>query len=189
MEDRRVGGVIEIDEVPELSAAQRETLLRRSWMTNDGLWFYQAFVNYGPDVANGSNTSVVREFGRLEMRRLLRALAIRKVTSPAQYYRVFQLAVALYVGDLFDYEDVFDGTTHQIHVKSCFAFTGVSKAGVAKVYHCGPFERVLGWFDALRLRVKISPEVGLCQMAHCGECRYTLSVEFHDDAEPAGRDA
>ncbi|MBI3629918.1 MAG: hypothetical protein HY217_10155 [Candidatus Rokubacteria bacterium] len=185
MEDQRVSGVIEIEEVPELSAAQREILLRRSWMTNDGLWFYQAFVNYGPDVANSWNTAVVREFGRLEMRRLLRGLGIRKVTSPAQYYRVFRLAVDLYVGDLFDYEDAFDGTTHQIRVKSCFAFTGVSKAGVAQVYHCGPFERVVGWFGALRLPVKISPEVGLCQMAHCGECRYTLSVEFPNDAEPA----
>jgi len=189
MEDRRASAVIEIEEIPELSAAQRENLLRRSWMTNDGLWFYQAFVNYGPDVANSWNTTVVREFGRLEMRRLLRALGIQRVTSPAQYYRVFQLAVDLYVGDLFDYEDTFDGTTHQIRVKSCFAFTGVSKAGVAQVYHCGPFERVVGWFQAFRLPVKISPEVGLCQMAHCGECSYTLSVEFPEDAEPAGRAA
>jgi len=184
MEDRRASSVIDVEEIPELSAAQRENLLRRSWMTNDGLWFYQAFVNNGSDAANGWNTAVVREFGRLEMRRLLRTLGFTKVTSPAQYYRVFQLAVGLYVGDLFDYEDAFDGTTHQIHVKRCFAFTGVSKAGVAQVYHCGPFERVLGWFEALRLPVKISPEVGLCQMAQCGECRYTLSVEF--DAESAG---
>jgi hypothetical protein len=35
--------------------------------------------------------------------------------------------------------------------------------------------------------VKISPEVGLCQMAQCGDCRYTLSVEF--DPEPAGGEA
>ncbi len=189
MEEQRVSGAVAIEEVPELSAVQRENLLRRSWMTNDGLWFYQAFVNYGPDVANSWNTSVVREFGRLEMRRLLRALGIHRVSSPAQYYRVFLLAVELYVGDLFDFEDTFDGTTHEIRVKSCFAFTGVSKAGVAHVYHCGPFERVVGWFEALRLPVKISPEVGACQMAHCGECRYTLSVEFRGDAEPAGRDA
>ena len=186
MEDRRASGVIDIGEIPELSPAQRENLLRRSWMTNDGLWFYQAFVNNGSDAANSWNTAVVRQFGRLEMRRLLRTLGVTTVASPAQYYRIFRLAIDLYVGDLFDYEDTFDGTTHQIHVKRCFAFTGVSKAGVAQVYHCGPFERVAGWFEALRLSVKISPEVGLCQMAHCGECRYTLSVEFRDEAEPAG---
>lgn len=185
MEDQRANGVIEVEEVPELSAAQREDLLRRSWMTNDGLWFYQAFVNSGAEVANAWNTTVVREFGRLEMRRLLRALGLQKVSSPAQYSRVFQLAVHLYVGDLFDYEDTFDGTTHEIHVKSCFAFTGVSRAGIADVYHCGPFERVAGWFDALRLPVKVSPEVGLCQKARCGDCHYTLSVEFPDDAAPA----
>ena len=188
MEDRRASGVIEIEEIPALSAAQRENLLRRSWMANDGLWFYQAFVNHGADAANSWNTAVVREFGRLEMRRLLRTLGITRVTSSAQYYRVFQLAVDLYVGDLFDYEDTFDGTTHQIHVKRCFAFAGVSRAGVAQVYHCGPFERVVGWFEALGLPVKIGPEVGLCQMAHCGECRYTLSVELPDPAEP-GRQA
>lgn len=184
METKFVGSVIEVDEIPELSPAQRENLLRRSWMTNDGLWYYQAFANYGPEVANRCNIAVVREFGRFEMRRLLRALGITRVTA-WQYHRIFQIAVDLYVGGLFSYTDSFDGNTHEIRVKSCFAYSGVARAGVAKVYHCGPLERVLGWFEALKLPVKISPEVGLCQMAHCGQCVYTLSVEFPEDGGSA----
>ncbi|MFQ5968824.1 MAG: hypothetical protein ACE5MI_14665, partial [Acidimicrobiia bacterium] len=182
METTLAGSVIEVEEIPELSPTQRENLLRRSWMANDGFWFYQTFANYGPDVANKLNVAVVREFGRLEMRRLLRALGISEITSAAQYRRLFQVAVKLYVGDLFDYEESFEGTTHHIRVKSCFAYTGVNRAGVAKVYHCGPFERVLGWFEAMKLPMKLDPDVGLCQKAHSGGCAYSLSVELPEDA-------
>lgn len=176
------GSVLEVEEISELAPVQRENLLRRSWMANDGLWFYQAFAHYGAEVANSWNIAVVREFGRLEMRRLLRALGIPRVTSWAQYRRVFQIAVDLYVGDLFSYEESFDGIAHHIRVKTCFAYSGVARAGIAQVYHCGPLERVTGWLEALKLPVKISPEVGLCQMAHCGECAYSLSMEFPADA-------
>jgi hypothetical protein len=157
-------------------------------MANDGLWFYQAFANYGPEVANSWNIAVVREFGRLEMRRLLRALGISRITSWAQYRQIFQIAADLYVGDLFSYTESFDGTAHHIRVKTCFAYNGVARAGVAKVYHCGPLERVTGWFEALKLPVKISPEVGHCQMAHFGECAYSLSVEFPEDTGSEGLD-
>src|SRR5437879_13150528 len=116
MEDRRASSVIDVEEIPELSAAQRENLLRRSWMTNDGLWFYQAFVNNGSDAANGWNTDVVRAFGRLEMRRLLRTLGFRKVPYPAQYYRVFQVAVGLYVADHCTTDDYLDRTPLHVAV-------------------------------------------------------------------------
>ncbi|MFQ5931096.1 MAG: DUF6125 family protein [Nitrospiraceae bacterium] len=181
METGLASSVIEAADIPELSPTQREALLRRSWMANDGLWFYQVFANYGSDVANSRNIAVVREFGRLEMRRLIRTLGITKVTSWAQYRRLFQIAADLYVGDLFSHEESFEGTTHHIRVKTCFAYNGVARAGVAKMYHCGPLERVSGWFEALNLPVKISPEVGLCQMAHFGRCAYSLSVELPED--------
>jgi len=164
--------------IAELSAAQREDLLRRSWMANDGLWFYRAFTDYGHEVANTMNVAVVHEFGRLEMRRLMRELGITQVTSWQQYRELFTLAAGLYVGDLFSYDEEFVSGVHHIRVKTCFAYTGVARAGVAEVYHCGPFERVRGWFQALKLTVTISPEVGLCQMAHSGQCGYSLSVEL-----------
>lgn len=186
MEDNSLKGVAKTDGALRLSAAQRENLLRRSWMTNDGLWFYQVFSNHGADMANRFNIAVVREFGHREMRRLIRGLGITTVTSWAQYRELFKLAADLYIGDLFSYEELFDGKTHHIRVKTCFAYNGVARAGVDKVYHCGPFERVIGWFEALKLPVKINPEVGLCQMAHSGQCAYSLSVEFREEDRAAG---
>lgn len=181
MEDNLLRSATQTTGGMELSAAQRETLLLRSWMACDGLWFYQVFTNYGPEIANTLNIKVVREFSRLEMRRLMRELKISRVTSFEQYRELFKLATQLYVGTLFSYEEHCESTTHHIYVKNCFAYNGVAKAGVDKVYHCGPIERVTGWFEALKLPVKISPEAGLCQMAHRGQCVYALSVELQEE--------
>ena len=73
-----------------------------------------------------------------------------------------------------DYDDrIIDGT-HDIEVRKCFAYLGVRRAGIDKVYRCGPGARVQGWLDAMGLEDGIEPEVGLCQMAHTGACTYKI---------------
>jgi len=160
-----------------LNPAQREDLLRRSWMANDGLWFYHTAQASGIDAANERNIVVVREFGRQEMRRLMRALDIREVTNLDQYQRLFDTAVELFLGPLIQLTDTYSSAAHEISVSSCFAFTGVRRAGIEKVYHCGPGERLLGWLEAMELGSTVVPEVGLCQMAHTGSCGYRVEVD------------
>ncbi|GGJ82754.1 hypothetical protein GCM10011583_12950 [Streptomyces camponoticapitis] len=163
---------------PELTATQREELLRRSWMATDGLWYYQTAMSGGIDGANEANIAVVREFGRQEMVRLMRGLGIEKVETVEQYRRLFQAAVDLYLGSLFEAEESFDDGTHDLKVITCFAYKGVKKAGIDKVYHCGPGERLTGWLKAMELPDDIDPDVGLCQMAHTGSCGYRLKVDL-----------
>ncbi|SRR6266851_4552681 len=159
-------------------ADEREALLRRSWAVNDALWFYEVFARYGIDVANAVNAIVVRGFGRDEMRRLTQTLGLRTITALDRYREVFRLALDLYVGDSFLYEDWIEGSTHHIRVHRCLAFEGVARAGIAKQYRCGPLERARGWFDALKLDVAVTPDIGLCQMAHQGRCSYALRVDL-----------
>jgi hypothetical protein len=159
-----------------LSATQREELLRRSWMANDGLWFYHTAQALGIDAANQTNAQVVREFGRQEMRRLMRALEIKVVDSPEKYRLLFDSAVELYLGTLIESEDSYRENTHDIKVTTCFAYKGVKRANIDKVYHCGPGERLLGWLEAMALDATIEPGVGLCQMAHTGSCGYQVAI-------------
>jgi hypothetical protein len=159
-----------------LSGAQREELLRKTGMTNDGLWFYQMAKNKGIDQANASNIEVVREFGRQEMKRLMRAVGIEKVETVEQYKELFRLGLELYVGELATLESEYTEQLHQIRVTNCFAYNGVKKVGVEKQYHCGPMERLTGWLMAMQLPPELSPQVGLCLMAHTGSCGYQVRI-------------
>ncbi|MBC3985403.1 hypothetical protein H8N01_23190 [Streptomyces sp. AC536] len=159
-----------------LTATEREELLRRSWMATDGLWYYQTATQRGIDGANEANIQVVREFGRQEMVRLMRSLGVEKVETVEQYRRLFQTAVELYLGSLFAARESYaDGVQH-LEVSTCFAYKGVKRAGIEKVYHCGPGERLTGWLQAMDLPAEIDPGVGLCQLAHTGACNYRLTV-------------
>ncbi|MBT2382968.1 DUF6125 family protein [Streptomyces sp. ISL-11] len=159
-----------------LSATEREELLRRSWMATDGLWYYQTAQARGIDGANEANIQVVREFGRQEMRRLMRGLGIARVETVEQYRTLFATAVDLYLGSLLEAEETLEGDTHTMNVTVCFAYKGVKKAGIDKVYHCGPGERLTGWLQAMDMPTALEPGVGLCQMAHTGSCSYRLKV-------------
>lgn len=160
----------------ELSASQREELLRRSWMATDGLWFYHTATARGIDGANETNVQVVREFARQEMRRLKRALHLGRVETIEQYRYLIEAAENLYLGSLFESEEAIEDGVHHIEVTMCFAYRGAKMAGIDKVYHCGPGERLTGWLEAMGLSANIDPEVGLCQMAHTGSCHYQVVV-------------
>ncbi|MFL5909856.1 MAG: DUF6125 family protein [Gaiellaceae bacterium] len=160
----------------ELSHAQREDLLRRSWMANDGLWFYQTAQARGIDAANEANAQVVREFGRQEMSRLMRALGIDEVRTIEQYRLLYRTAVDLFLSTLVVAEESFEDDTQQLTVTSCFAYNAVKRAGIDQLYHCGPGERLTGWLTAMNLPPEIDPAVGRCQMAHTGSCGYRIKL-------------
>lgn len=174
--------------IAELTAEQREELLRRSWMTNDGLWFYQTSVGGGIDAANAANTSVVREFAKQEMGRLMRTLGISKVETVEQYQQLYDTAVDLFLGSLFSAEASVEDDAQQIRVASCFAHLGVTRAGIADVYHCGPGERLTGWLEAMGLTAEITPGVGLCQMHHTGSCAYRVALNLTTERRSQGSD-
>jgi len=168
-----------------LSPQQREELLRRSWMATDGLWFYQTAQARGIVAANETNIQVVREFARQEMRRLMRGLDITTVETREQYHKLFRIAVELYLGSLFEAQESIEDGVHNITVTKCFAYTGAKKAGIDKVYHCGPGERLTGWLEAMQQPAALDPGVGLCQMAHTGVCGYRVGLGSPDSPDPS----
>lgn len=164
--------------VAQLTAEQREELLRRSWATNDGLWFHRTASGHGLDVANQANANIVREFARQEMSRLMKAVGISAVVTVEQYRLLYETAINLFVGSLVSIDDSVDGDVHDLRISTCFAHLGVTKAGVADRYHCGPGERLAGWLAAMGLKAEITPGVGLCQMHHVGACGYRIHLNL-----------
>lgn len=72
--------------------------------------------------------------------------------------------------------------TNGIHWKlnHCFAHDGIQKMGVIAQCECGIFERMRGWFDALGVPYRISPESDGCTMHPEGRCFRDFRVSFGD---------
>lgn len=166
----------EQDSLRPLSGEARDRLLRQSWAANDGLWFYEVARASGIDEANRMNGRVVRSFARLEMARLLRAVGVLSVDTMERYRQIFTLATDMFVKDIFAYEEEVGECSHTLKISRCFAYDGVKRAGMEREYRCGPGQRALGWLDAMRVTYTATPEAGLCQMAHTGQCSYRFEL-------------
>jgi hypothetical protein len=160
-----------------LSAAVRERSLRDSQVANDAFWFYAVHQFAGVEVANRLNGEVVRQFGRIEMARLLRQLRVEPAVDAAGLFALLEQALELFVKDLFQADVTREGDQIHLRVRRCFAFEGVRRAGLEHCYRCGPGQRLLGWLAVAADQTQISPEVDLCQMAKTGACAYRLTLE------------
>jgi hypothetical protein len=161
---------------PVLSSAERERLLRQTATANDGLWFYAVNGELGIEAANRLNAEVVRKFATLEMARLLRALRCENVADQQTFVSLLRQALELFVDGLFEASLEESPGKLRLRVERCFAYEGVRRANLHLCYRCGPGQRLLGWLAALDVPSAVSPEVGLCQMAHRGQCEYDVDL-------------
>lgn len=161
-----------------MSADARERMLRSSAAANDGSWFYETAKRFGIDAANELNARVVRRFAELEMVRLLRVLGIdHEAAHEPITKRLIRFGLELFVAELF-HADLSEepGRVH-LRVSRCFAYEGVRRAGVHEEYHCGPGQRLAGWLAGIGAPARITPAIGLCQMAHSGRCAYVVDFD------------
>jgi hypothetical protein len=160
-----------------LPAAERESLLIRCWMSHDARWFNAVAAAFGLEAANRLNQVAAREIGRVEARRVARALDLPAAADADGYLRAQEAVIGLLGPDLLDYRlerpaaDRFD-----IVVERCFAYDNVVRAGVAAGYDCGVFARIKGWLDALAPGYTLSPELGRCLKAQGLECRHQIAI-------------
>lgn len=67
------------DLLARLSPSERESLLIKCWMSHDARWFMAVAGEYGVHVASRLNQIAAREVGKVEARRLIRALRLPPV--------------------------------------------------------------------------------------------------------------
>ena len=162
----------------KLSSQQREELLIKCWMSHDARWFAAVAMNHGMPAANRANQAAVREEGKVEARRLARALGLGPVQNTADFLLAQEAMIGLLGPDLLDYNAVQTGDDGwRIEIKRCFAFDNVSRAGVADQYECGILPRVQGWLEGLALPYEMTLALGKCLQAQGQECAYAFTLK------------
>lgn len=147
-------------------------------MSHDALWLNHVAQRFGMEAANELNRQVCRAIGRVDAQRLAKALGVVRIETMGDYLSFFQAGVALYAPSAIAVRTEVEGNLQRFHVSRCFAYEGIVKAGMAQVYECGIFERILGWLDALGLRYTHDPPIGRCLMVLGQECRRTIRLEL-----------
>jgi len=167
-----------VDVWRQLSGAEREALLIKCWMSHDARWFVAVAEECGLQVTNRINQVAAHEVGKVEARRIARALRLPQVAALDDYLLVQEVLISLLGPDLLDYEVTkTSDDACQIHVRRCFASENAERAGIADQYECGIFARITGWLDALDLNYEMTPSLGKCLKAQGRECIHTLTLK------------
>jgi len=123
------------------------------------------------------NGIAAKEEGKVEARRVVRALGRPNPANIGEYAEVQEMLAALLTRDLVEYELVQTADDAlQFRVGRCFAFENVSQAGVVDQYDCGIFARVAGWWEAFDLPYEMEPPLGRCLKAQGRECAHTFRL-------------
>ena len=167
------------DVLSALSHEEREALLIKCWMSHDARWFMAVAQAFGLEAASRLNQVALHEEGKVEARRLMRALGLPTVATLEDYLLLQETIIGLLGPELLDYQVVTTGDdAFQIRVQRCFAHENVARAGVADLYECGIFSRVTGWLDASGLKYEMTPSLGKCQKTQGRECAYSFKLDL-----------
>jgi len=163
-----------------LSFEMEKDLLIKGWMSHDARWFMAVAKHFGMDAANRLNQSVCREIGRVEMRRYMKTLALSPAKDLEEFLTLKKAALSLYGSGLAEYEiKTLDDQMYEMHMKRCFAYENIVRAGIEDRCECGIFARLQGWIDAQGLEHELKPPLGKCMMVLGKECHYRITLHFH----------
>jgi len=163
-----------------LSIEMEKDLLIKGWMSHDARWFMAVADRFGIDAANRLNQFVCREIGRVEMKRYMKTLALTQPKDLEEYLILKKAAISLYGPDLIEYEiKILNHQSYEMHLKRCFAYENIVRAGIEDRCECGIFARLQGWIDAQGIEHELKPALGRCMMVLGKECSYTIKLKFH----------
>lgn len=158
----------------------QKDLLIKGWMSHDARWFMAVAEHFGIEAANRLNQIVARELGQVEMKRYMKTLALSPAKDMEEYLNLGKAAISLYGSGLAEYEiKILDHQTYEMHLKRCFAYENIVKAGIKDQYECGILARIQGWIDAQGLEHELKPPLGKCMMVLGRECSYTIKLKFY----------
>ena len=120
--------VVEYTIAPE-ARARMLALLAMAW---DGQWFLKVYDEYGWDAAARLNARVRAAFGRIEMRRMLRALGKQAAADFEDAVRIIMAYFRNVLAAGFDAELTCDQDRAEITVSRCAAYAGSSRAGLER---------------------------------------------------------
>lgn len=159
--------------------------LGSGWLTHDGMWFYNAFLEGGIDLANRLNLAAIRSMAPMEARRTRKILGAGdgpvgsfdeaaailsgalKLILPLSIIKRFRVSVPA--------EGVFRWEWEK---GECFAYKGICQLGCIDRYRCGVIFRIGCWLEAMDIKHRIEPMPGACMMHEKGYCKGEITMEF-----------
>jgi len=115
--------------IPPEKKARLLALLAMAW---DGQWFLKVYDEYGWEAAARLNSRVRAAFGRIEMRRMLRALGKRAADDLEDAVRIIRTYFQEVLAAGFDAEFAVEGDRVEIIVTRCAALSGSRRAGLER---------------------------------------------------------
>ncbi len=166
------------DVLTRLSPDEREALLIKCWLSHDARWFMAVATECDMEVANRVNRIAAHEVGKVEARRIARALQLPPVSGVDDYLLAQEVLIGLLGPDLLDFGvSKVNDATFQVSVRRCFAYDNAARAGVTDGFGCGIFARITGWLDAPDLTYELAPSTEKCLRAVGQECIHTVVLE------------
>jgi hypothetical protein len=111
-----------------VSPEKRARMLALLAMAWDGQWFLKVYDEYGWEAAARLNARVRAAFGRIEMRRMLRALGKRAADDLEDAVQIIMAYFRDVLAAGFDAEFTSEGDRAEITVTRCAALTGAKRA-------------------------------------------------------------
>jgi hypothetical protein len=153
---------------------EREALLVKCWMSHDARWYMAVAREFGLDAASRLNQQAARDEGRVEARRVLKALGVEMPRTRDEALLAQEILATALTRDV-SYAVVPTGDdSFKFRMGRCFAFEQVTAAAVADHYDCGIFARVQGWWEAFGLPYELDPLPGRCPRAQGRECVFAF---------------
>jgi hypothetical protein len=167
--------------INKLSQKELIDFLGKCWMTHDGMWFYNTFMENGIESANRINKAAIKSLAPIEIYRLKKLMGIDSISSYEELRKFFTGASELLIPDFMNISFKFPGDNTafwEFNEKNCFAYNGIKALGVIDQYECGPIYRIKCWLDTLGIKYEIEPNLDKCVMPSKGECSGKIVFNF-----------
>jgi hypothetical protein len=162
-----------------LTESQVKALLIKNWMTHDALWYAEVALKLGMAEASPMNLRVCRKLGKIEFKRLMVGIGASPPGNQKEYQDLFEIGRRLFVPEFMSYEIGYPAQNVQRwRIMDCFAHRGMQQASLLPEYECGIFERIFGWFDAMRLSYDVEPDLSRCLKYKGAQCEVTVRFHF-----------
>jgi hypothetical protein len=156
---------------------QREKLLRNIWLLHDGRWFLKSAERLGFDTATELNLGVVKSIARTEIKQLLAETDFGEVRNMGDLQALMEIAAVLYSPEEHRYGfTIVDNNTFVVHLRECYVYRMVAKAGTAAVHRCAAKLRFESWCQAMGLDGEVINEK---DTANCnGTCDIIFRIKW-----------
>jgi len=159
--------------------------LGKSWLTHDGMWFFNVYQEYGIDAANKLNRAAIKSMAPFEVNRCRKLMGINKerLDTFAEAKEFMDGAFQAILPESILSASSFTAPARNV-IKwewedgKCFAYEGMNRLGIADKYVCGVIYRIECWLDCLQVPYTVNPQIDLCIMAQTGSCKGEFVFEF-----------